>query len=147
MAIIRPLTSNNRIYLKSRSMGTKNNLTTKDLTKRLGTQPSLKRKRLQSQKMLMYLEVVNSKMIKRLEGIVSTTSQSHREEISRRLALSRTNQSRTYGCRTNRRSEIMRRACSTTIVSSNGQEMTARGTIMGLHRKITPYTSVSHRAE
>jgi len=39
-------------------MATKNNLTTKDLMKRLGTQPSLKRKRLQSQKMLMYLEVV-----------------------------------------------------------------------------------------
>ncbi len=95
MAIIRPLTSNNRIYQKSRSMATKNNLTTKDLMKRLETQPSLKRKRLQNQKMLMYLEVVNSKMIRRREGIVSTTSRSRPEEISRRLALSQTSQSRT----------------------------------------------------
>lgn len=86
MAIIRPLTSNNRIYQKSRSMAIKNNLTIKDLMRRLGTQPSSKRKRLQSQKMLMHLEVANNTMIRSHVVIVSTTSRCRREEISRRLA-------------------------------------------------------------
>jgi hypothetical protein len=86
MAIIRPLTSNNRIYQKSRSMAIKNNLTIKDLMRKLGTQPSSKRKRLQSQKMLMHLEVVNNTMIRSHVVIVSTISQCRQEEISRQLA-------------------------------------------------------------
>ena len=103
MATIRRLTSNSRIFLKSRSMGTKNNLITKDHTRRWATQPSLKRKRQPSLKMLMPLGVDNRTTRRNLAVIVSNTSQCLLGESSRPLALSLTSRSRTCGCRTNRR--------------------------------------------
>ena len=85
-AIIRHLTSNSRIYQRSRSMATKNNLTTKGLMKRSETQPFLKRKKPQSRRMLMHLGVVNNTTIRSRVVIVSTTSRCHQEGNSRPLA-------------------------------------------------------------
>lgn len=75
MVIIRHLTSSNRIFLKSRSTATKNNnSTTKDLMRKWATQPSLKRRKRQSLKMLMHLGVVNRTTTRSHEVIVSTTN-------------------------------------------------------------------------